>query len=84
MADSDAIGLQRPPYQGVGQVRLLEVAGVVTSLNEPARATGGLIDGAAGAGGGIDLAEMVSAPPGRADSFWVGINEQTAPAPGSP
>lgn len=78
---SDVQALLRPPYQGLGQIRLLEVAGLITSLSEPERALDGLVI-ARGRGQpeGIDLTAMFQAPEGRADSFGVGLAPQEAPS----
>lgn len=80
LADTDAQALQRPPYQGLGQIRLLEVAGLITSLNEPPRALDGLVRAGPPEGGGIDLSVMANAPAGRVDSFGVGFDPQEAPS----
>lgn len=82
LAGTDAGALARPPYQGLGQVRLLEVAGLITSLSEPRRAIDGLVQaGPSTTAEGLDLAEMVNAPAGRADSFGVGVDPLSEEAP---
>jgi len=80
LTDTDAGALQRPPYQGLGQIRLLEVAGLITSLNEPPRALDGLIVAGPLEGTGIDLSAMSNAPAGRVDSFGVGYDPQEPPS----
>lgn len=74
---TDAAAMLRPPYQGVGQTRLLEVAGAVLPLSRaPARAND-LVTGVANAGGsdvGFSLEQLMRAPTGRADAFGVGID----------
>lgn len=80
LADTDAQSMQRPPYQGLGQIRLLEVAGLITSLNEPPRALDGLVVAGPLDGTGIDLGAMANAPAGRVDSFGVGYDPQEAPS----
>jgi hypothetical protein len=72
---TDAQAMLRPPYQGLGQLRLLEVAGAVLPLTrEPPRA-GALVTAAAGEDNGppFDLKAMTQAPVGRVDAFGVGI-----------
>jgi len=88
LSGTDAQAMLRPPYQGLGQLRLLEVAGAVLPLNrEPPRA-GELVTAAAGAANGppFDLNAMMQAPTGRADAFGVGIDPaaKTAAAEGNP
>jgi uncharacterized protein len=77
LAGTDAQGLQRPPFQGLGQARLLEIAGAVLSLNEPSRAFGELMPASQPGNGGFDFETMVLAPVGRADAFGVGIEAGT-------
>jgi hypothetical protein len=77
LAGTDAGLMVRPPYQGLGQVRLLEVAGAVVPLSAtPRRAsdliTAGTVSIAAVPSGSFDMQMLVAAPPGRADSFGVG------------
>lgn len=75
LADSDAAGLQRPPFQGLSQVRMLEVAGVVRPLGEKPRANaGGLVVKSAQSQPGVRLEQLMDAPIGRADAFGVGID----------
>jgi len=80
---TDAAAMLRPPYQGQGQIRLLEVAGAVLPLSRaPERATdlvaaGGPPD----ATPGFALEALVSAPIGRADAFGVGIDPASETAP---
>ncbi|MEX0628065.1 MAG: GDSL-type esterase/lipase family protein, partial [Cucumibacter sp.] len=81
LAGSDVQSMLRPPYQGLGQIRLLEVAGLIVSLNEPRRALDGLVRAnPPAAGAGIDLSAMVNAPVGRADSFGVGVDPLATPS----
>ncbi len=80
LAGTDAGLMVRPPYQGLGQTRLLEVAGAVIPLSRaPKRATDLVtassptpVDEA------FDMIMMVEAPIGRADAFGVG---KVPPAP---
>jgi hypothetical protein len=75
LAGTDAALMVRPPYQGLGQTRLLEVAGAVIPLNRtPKRATD-LVTSAAVApttDDAFDMMLMIEAPIGRADAFGVG------------
>jgi hypothetical protein len=65
----------RPPYQGLGQIRLLEVAGAVIPLSQaPKRATD-LVTATAPTGSddaAFDVKQMIEAPQGRVDDFGVG------------
>ncbi|NOZ33295.1 MAG: DUF459 domain-containing protein [Alphaproteobacteria bacterium] len=81
LAGTDAQGLQRPPFQGLGQARLLEIAGAVLSLNEPSRAFGELAGAGGNTDGAIDLARMMAAPVGRADAFGVGVDPSADTGP---
>lgn len=72
---TDAQSMVRPPFQGLGQIRLLEVAGAVTTLsNTPPRA-GDLLSAATvpATAGAFDLEQLMAAPVGRADAFGVGL-----------
>lgn len=73
---TDAQTMVRPPYQGLGQIRQLEVAGAVISLSgSPARAGDLLTAGGTPASTkpGFNLDLLVKAPAGRADAFGVGV-----------
>ncbi|MEQ1768338.1 MAG: DUF459 domain-containing protein [Devosia sp.] len=77
LAGTDAGLMVRPPYQGLGQIRLLEVAGAVIPLSSaPKRATDLVVAGAtpvaATPDDAFDLTMLVDAPVGRADAFGVG------------
>lgn len=74
---TEAQNMVRPPYQGLGQMKLLEVAGAVISLTHtPRRATDLIL--ATGFSdptedkAGFDMTQLIDAPVGRADAFWVG------------
>jgi len=71
---TDAQMMLRPPYQGLGQMKLLEVAGAVIPLSNMTRRAGDLItvDLADTTPVGFDITQMIDAPLGRADSFGVG------------
>ncbi|KKC41048.1 hypothetical protein WH87_02595 [Devosia epidermidihirudinis] len=78
---TDAAAMLRPPFQGLGQTRLLEVAGAVIPLSRvPARAgelvtASGLVSPAAP----FSLDDLMAAPVGRVDAFGVGIVPEAAP-----
>jgi hypothetical protein len=75
LAGTDAALMVRPPYQGLGQTRLLEVAGAVIPLNRgPKRATDLVtaINAPVPAEDVFDVMQMIDAPVGRADAFGVG------------
>jgi hypothetical protein len=75
LAGTDAALMVRPPYQGLGQTRLLEVAGAVIPLSRaPKRATDLVtaISAPVPAADVFDVMQMIDAPVGRADAFGVG------------
>ena len=76
LAGTDAAAMLRPPYQGLGQTRLLEVAGAIIPINRaPQRASGLLTAGAPTAPeAAFTLDQLMSAPAGRVDAFGVGID----------
>lgn len=78
LAGTDAAGMLRPPYQGQGQTRLLEVAGAVIPISRtPARAVDLLVSAppqAANDNAGFSLEQLMAAPIGRVDAFGVGID----------
>lgn len=77
---TDAAAMLRPPYQGLGQTRLLEVAGAVIPISRvPARAGDLLTAGGVPAAAPFSLEQLVSAPIGRADAFGVGIDPTVEP-----
>lgn len=85
LAGTDAQLMVRPPYQGLGQIRLLEVAGAVIPLTHTQRRAVDLVtaDSDASAAGGFDMEMLVAAPVGRVDAFGVGIRPDAArPSPG--
>jgi uncharacterized protein len=73
---TDAQAMVRLPFQGLGQIRMLEVAGAVISLsNQPTRAGDLLTAGTTvAASPAFDLEELMTAPVGRADAFGVGVD----------
>lgn len=80
LAGTDAAAMVRLPYQGLGQIRLLEVAGAVVSLSRtPPRATDLLTAATAPqASQSFDLTALMQAPIGRVDAFGVGIDPAAA------
>jgi uncharacterized protein len=75
---TDAAAMLRPPYQGLGQIRLLEVAGAVIPISRvPQRATDLVTAATSPASAApFTLEQLVSAPIGRADAFGVGFDPE--------
>ena len=75
LAGTDAASMLRPPYQGLGQTRLLEVAGAVLPISRaPQRASDLLVAaGSADAQPAFTLEQLMQAPVGRVDAFGVGL-----------
>lgn len=73
---TDAAAMLRPPYQGQGQTRLLEVAGAVVPISRaPQRAADLLVATPQPTSDtGFSLEQLMAAPIGRADAFGVGID----------
>lgn len=71
---TDAQLMLRPPYQGLGQMQLLEVAGAVISLTHAQRRAMDLVvaDPADLVPVNFDVDMMLEAPVGRVDAFGVG------------
>lgn len=71
---TDAQLMVRPPYQGLGQIRLLEVAGAVISLTHASRRATDLVSAGTVelAPVGFDTKLLMDAPAGRVDAFGVG------------
>jgi hypothetical protein len=83
LAGTDAALMVRPPYQGLGQTRLLEVAGAVIPLSAtPQRATDLVtaINTPVPVEETFDVMQMIEAPAGRADAFGVGMAPADAEA----
>jgi hypothetical protein len=77
---TDAQLMVRPPYQGLGQMKLLEVAGAVISLTHAPKRAAELVTATSIAATpedmdpvGFDLTQLIDAPVGRADAFGVGV-----------
>ncbi|MBJ3786646.1 SGNH/GDSL hydrolase family protein [Devosia sediminis] len=83
---TDAASMLRPPYQGLGQIRLLEVAGAVTPLSRaPDRATDLVVNADfREVAPAFPLEQLIQAPVGRVDAFGLGIvpGEDDAPNAG--
>ncbi len=74
LAGTDAEHMLRPPFQGLGQIRLLEVAGAVVPLTGVAPKAAELVTAEAPQEGlGFDVEELLLAPAGRADAFGAGV-----------
>ncbi len=85
LSGTDAQMMLRPPYQGLGQMKLLEVAGAVISLTHSTRRATDLVSSDsrpetedADRSLGFDMALMLEAPVGRADAFGVGRTPESA------
>ena len=80
---TDAASMLRPPYQGLGQIRLLEVAGAVMPLSRaPDRAADLVLDTEMpDVPAAFPLEQMVEAPAGRVDAFGVGATPDAEDAP---
>ncbi|MCY1553895.1 hypothetical protein D9M68_904250 [compost metagenome] len=78
---TDAAAMLRPPYQGLGQIRLLEIAGAVIPISRvPARAVDLITAASAPAqAAGFSLEQLVTAPVGRVDAFGVGVTPGAGP-----
>lgn len=85
LAGTDAATMLRPPYQGLGQAKLLQLAGAVIPLTGAQPRADALIEaGSPQVAAGFDMKEMLQAPVGRADAFGAGIDASlAAPPPGS-
>jgi len=73
---TDAQAMIRMPFQGLGQIRLLEVAGAVVPLTGAGRKASQFVvaRNIALEQPGFDLEVLVNAPIGRADAFGVGFD----------
>ncbi|UYN98819.1 MAG: DUF459 domain-containing protein [Devosia sp.] len=79
LSGTDAAAMLRPPYQGLGQTRLLEVAGAVLPLSRaPQRATDLLLATGAETATGttFSLEQLMEAPVGRVDAFGLGVDPE--------
>lgn len=84
LAGTDAQLMLRPPFQGLGQLRLLEVAGAVISLTHTQRRAMDLVtaDTAEVSPAGFDMEQLIAAPVGRVDAFGVGKRPGEVENPG--
>lgn len=81
LAGTVAANMIRPPYQGVGQGRLLNVAGDVVMLDQPLRDAGGLVVAGRIERSVFDLKVLMEVPAGRADGFYpVKVEDEDAEA----
>jgi len=72
LAGTDAANMLRPPFQGIAQIRRLELAGAVREMGVVARSDGELVLAVKPDQQTIPLELLFSAPQGRADAFGVG------------
>src|SRR5690606_31129186 len=79
---TDAQLMLRPPYQGLGQMTLLEVAGAVIPLTHARRRAMDLVtaETANVTPAAFDVKLMIDAPIGRVDAFGVGKDPKSAVA----
>jgi hypothetical protein len=84
LAGSDAAALLRPPYQGLGQAKLLQLAGAVVPLTGAQTRADELVQpGSADVTTGFNMQQLLNAPVGRADAFGAGVDpEAVAPVNG--
>lgn len=82
LAGSDAAAMLRPPYQGLGQSKLLQLAGAVVPLTGTQPRAENLIEaGSPDVAAGFDMQQMLLAPIGRADAFGAGVDLEAAKPP---
>jgi hypothetical protein len=76
LAGTDAASMLRPPYQGLGQLRLLEVAGAVIPISRVPPRAGDLLMAAPASPSEapFTLEQLMTAPIGRVDAFGVGVD----------
>jgi hypothetical protein len=78
---TEAAAMLRPPYQGLGQIRLLEVAGAVIPISRVPVRAGELVTAVntPAAAAPFTLDQLVTAPIGRVDAFGVGFDPEAEP-----
>jgi len=81
LVGTDAGAMVRLPYQGLGQVRLLEVAGAVIPLSRAPNRAGELLTAASlpAPVPSFTLEQLMTAPIGRVDAFGVGVDPNALP-----
>jgi len=85
LAGTDAALMVRPPYQGLGQTRLLEVAGAVIPLSISAKPATDLVTSAtAPVSSSFDMTQLIDAPQGRVDDFGLGKPPKEPPEADAP
>lgn len=80
---TDAAAMLRPPFQGLGQIRLLEVAGTVMPLGRAPERAGDLLTAGAPVStpAAFPLETLLEAPVGRVDAFGVGVSPTSEAEP---
>lgn len=78
LAGTDVATMLRPPFQGQGQTRLLEVAGAVMPLSRAPQRAGDLLlaTGQSDTQPSFSLEQLMQAPKGRVDDFGVGADPE--------
>ncbi len=71
---TDAGAMLRLPYQGLGQIRLLEVAGAVIPLGRSPSRAAALLTASGPAEAPFTMDQLMQAPIGRIDAFGVGFD----------
>ncbi|WMT86392.1 DUF459 domain-containing protein [Pelagibacterium sp. 26DY04] len=74
LAGTDAAGMLRPPFQGLEQMRLVDMASLVQDLGGTAQRAGDLVVARTPTADarGFALEDMLQAPAGRVDAFGLG------------
>ncbi len=80
MAGTDVVGMLRPPFQGISQVRKLELAGAVRELGQKATSSGELVLAQKSDKPDLSLTQLFAVQPGRADRFGVVAEVAAEPA----
>ncbi|MCD7060537.1 SGNH/GDSL hydrolase family protein [Pelagibacterium xiamenense] len=79
LAGTDAAGMQRPPFQGLDQAQLVEIAGVVQQIGGAVRRAEDLLVAGSEPKGEFDLEALLEAPAGRVDAFGLGVAAEDIP-----
>lgn len=74
LAGTEVAAMPRPPFQGLDQAQLVEVAGVVQQIGGQARRSDDLLVAGTPPSGMFELEALRHAPVGRVDAFGVGID----------